>query len=253
MSCTVLAYLPSLLLCWRTCISNSAAWLFATVHLSINPLSTRPHQDVVWYNNSWLGFLKILNYVPKEREKYTAKKWALTMSQLNVATAHRNYFRRNNLRILNFGNIHTFINRLKIHYLGPNWQLFRLERIAKFSYFILSTQNIKFHWIVMKIKKFLLPIWWYDRDLFPRSNKYNVVFVLNGLNVTAQNLNPLDMFLISCSKDSYKMHPWRWQDMILLSPSLISKMQKMWSILSWFNLLQCWRVKFFLSDTDYNA
>ena len=39
----------------------------------INPLSTRPHQDVVWYNNSWLGFLKILNYVPKEREKYTAK------------------------------------------------------------------------------------------------------------------------------------------------------------------------------------
>ena len=32
----------------------------------------------------------------------------------------------------------------------------------------------------MKIKKFLLPIWWYNRDLFPRSNKY-VVFVLNGL------------------------------------------------------------------------
>ena len=33
----------------------------------------------------------------------------------------------------------------------------------------------------MKIKKFLLPIWWYNRDLFPRSNKCNVVFVLNGL------------------------------------------------------------------------
>ena len=32
-----------------------------------------PHQTVVWCNNSWLGFLKILNYVPKEREKYTAK------------------------------------------------------------------------------------------------------------------------------------------------------------------------------------
>ena len=42
-------------------------------HLVYNPLSTRPHQNVVWYNNSWLGFLKILNYVPKEREKYTAK------------------------------------------------------------------------------------------------------------------------------------------------------------------------------------
>ena len=41
-------------------------------HNSFNPLSTRPHQNVAWYNNSWLGFLKILNYVPKEREKYIA-------------------------------------------------------------------------------------------------------------------------------------------------------------------------------------
>ena len=73
------------------------------------------------------------------------------------------------------------IQRLNITILGANWQLFRLERIAKCSYFILSTQNIKFHWIVMKIKKFLLPIWWYNRDLFPLRNKYNVVFVLNGL------------------------------------------------------------------------
>ena len=38
------------------------------------PLSTRPHPNVVWYNNSWSDFLNILNYVPKEREKYTAKK-----------------------------------------------------------------------------------------------------------------------------------------------------------------------------------
>ena len=37
------------------------------------------------------------------------------------------------------------IQRLKITILGANWQLFRLERIAKFSYFILSTQNIKFY------------------------------------------------------------------------------------------------------------
>ena len=28
---------------------------------ALNPFSTRPHQNVVWYNNSWLGFLKILN------------------------------------------------------------------------------------------------------------------------------------------------------------------------------------------------
>ena len=43
------------------------------------------------------------------------------------------------------------IQRLKITILGANWQLFGLERIAKCSYFILSTQNIKFYWFVMKI------------------------------------------------------------------------------------------------------
>ena len=33
------------------------------------------------------------------------------------------------------------IQRLKITILGANWQLFRLERIDKCSYFILFTQN----------------------------------------------------------------------------------------------------------------
>ena len=37
------------------------------------------------------------------------------------------------------------IQRLKITILGANWQLFRWERMAKCSYFILSTQNIKFY------------------------------------------------------------------------------------------------------------
>ena len=73
------------------------------------------------------------------------------------------------------------IQRLKITILGANWQLFRLERIAKCSYFILSTQNIKFYWFVMKIKKFMLPIWWYNRGVFPLGNKYFGVFVLNRL------------------------------------------------------------------------
>ena len=73
------------------------------------------------------------------------------------------------------------IQRLKITILGANWQLIRLERIAICSYFILSTQNIKFYWFVMKIKKFLLPIWCYNRGLFPLGNKYFGVFILNGL------------------------------------------------------------------------
>ena len=50
-----------------------------TLHTVFNPLSTRPHQNVglvyiYIYNNSWLGFLKILNYVPKERDKYHTAK-----------------------------------------------------------------------------------------------------------------------------------------------------------------------------------
>ena len=31
-------------------------------HMYFNPFSTTPHQNVVSYNNSWLGFLEILNY-----------------------------------------------------------------------------------------------------------------------------------------------------------------------------------------------
>ena len=109
------------------------------IHLHPFWFSTGPHQN----NKSWLGFLKILNYVPKEREKYTAKNKIICKSS--------NW---------------QHLQRLKITILDANWQLFRLERIAKCSYLILSTQNIKFYWFVMKIKKFMLPIWWYNRGCF---------------------------------------------------------------------------------------
>ena len=65
--------------------------------------------------------------------------------------------------------------RLKITILGANWQLFRLERIAKCSYFILSVDTkhqVLLISFVMKIKKFMLPIWWYNRGWFPLGNKY---------------------------------------------------------------------------------
>lgn len=35
-------------------------------------------------------------------------------------------------------------------------------------------------WQIYENKEILLPIWWYNRDLFVLSNKY-VVFVFNGL------------------------------------------------------------------------
>ena len=134
----------------------------------VNPFSTRPHQNVVWYNDSWLGFSKNSEFCTKRKRNIFCKKWAL-MCQLNVAMAHRNYFRQK--KICESSNW-QHIQRLKINILGAIWHLFRLEKIAKCSYFILSTQNIKFYWFVMKIKTFLLLIWWYKRGLFPLGNKY---------------------------------------------------------------------------------
>ena len=155
--------------------------IYVQAYVLVNPFSTRvtrPHQNAFWYNNSWLGYLKNSELCTKRERKIFCQKISPHLSQLNVAMAHRNYFRRNNLRILKLA---TYIQRLKITILGANWQLFRLERIAKCSYFILCTQNIKFYWFVMNIKKLLLPIWWYNRGLLPLGNKYFGVFVLNGL------------------------------------------------------------------------
>ena len=78
----------------------------------------------------------------KKETNFLQKKMSPHLSELNVAMAHRNYFRRNNAcKSSNWQHI----QRLKITIPGANWQLFRLERIAKCSYFILSTQNIKFY------------------------------------------------------------------------------------------------------------
>ena len=62
------------------------------------------------------------------------------LSQLNVAMAHRNYFRRNNLQILKLATY----TEIEDHYFRCKLATLDLESIAKCSYFILSTQNIKF-------------------------------------------------------------------------------------------------------------
>ena len=71
----------------------------------------------------------------QKKKKNILQKMSPHLSQLNVAMAHNNYFRRNNLRIL---KLPTYTN-IEDHYFRCNWQLFRLERNAKFSYFSLST------------------------------------------------------------------------------------------------------------------
>ena len=87
-------------------MSHEASICSVTCNMQFNSLSTRPHQSVVWYNNSWLGFFFILNHVPKERENFV-QKMSPHLSQLNVAMAHRNYFRQNNLQILKLATYTT--------------------------------------------------------------------------------------------------------------------------------------------------
>ena len=95
---------------WKWKVNNTCVVI---LNCRFNPFSTRPHQNAFWYNYSWLD---LLNYVPKEREKKFCKKWALIF-QLNVAMAHRNYFRQNNLWILKlatYTNIEDHYSRCKL-------------------------------------------------------------------------------------------------------------------------------------------
>ena len=122
----------------------------------------------------------------QKKEEHFLQKMSSNLSQLNIAMGHRDLFltRANNNLEKSSGPGQHYVQRLKITNLGATWQLSRSERIANCSYFILSTQNIKFYWFVMKIKKFLLPILWYNRGSFPLRNKHFGVFVLNGLSKT---------------------------------------------------------------------
>ena len=113
----------------------------------------------------------------QEKEKNILQKMSPHLSQLNVVMAHRHDFRRNNLWILKLATY----TKIEDHYSRCKLATFQIRNDWQCSYFILSTQNIKFHWIVMKIKKFMLPIWWYNRGSFPLGNKYFGVFMLNGL------------------------------------------------------------------------
>ena len=146
------------------------------------------------------------------------------LSQWNVVIAHRNYLGEIICKSSNWQHIQI----LKITILGANWQLFRLERIAKCSYFILSTQNIKFYWFVMKIKKFMLPIW-YNRGLFPLRNKYLWVFVLNGLMLRSYGLGTLADCLPPERHNSGLLNECRH---LLYFPKIQSCNTKFWAIQS---------------------
>ena len=85
----------------------------------------------------------------QKKEKIFIQKMSPHLSQLNIVITHRNYSRQNNLQILKlamYAKIEDCYSECK------------LARMAKCSYFILFTQNMKFYRFVIKIKKFVLPI-----------------------------------------------------------------------------------------------
>ena len=78
----------------------------------------------------------------QKKEKNVLPNMSTRLSQLNVGMAHTGIVLG---EIICESSNWQYVQILKITILRATWQLFRLERIAKCSYFILSTQNIKFY------------------------------------------------------------------------------------------------------------
>ena len=79
--------------------------------------------------------------LPEERENFTAKN-ELSFVTVNCCDGSIGIILD---EIICESSNWQHIQRMKITILGANWQIFRLKRITKCSYFILSTQNIKFY------------------------------------------------------------------------------------------------------------
>lgn len=75
-----------------------------------------------------------------KKEKNILQEMRPHLSEVNVAMVHENFFRRYNLKFLKLA---TYL-KIEDQYFRCKLATFKLERIAKCSYFILSTQNIKF-------------------------------------------------------------------------------------------------------------
>ena len=84
------------------------------------------------------------------------------------------------------------IQRLKITTLGANWQLFRLERIAKCSYFILSTHTSS-----------STDLWWKYRNFCCQFDDTIEVYLLLGINIWGLRSEWVNEFMhLSLSKVS---------------------------------------------------
>ena len=155
-----------------------------------------------------------------QKKEKNLQKLSPHLSQLNVAMTHRNYFRRNNLQVLNwqqYTKIADHYSRCKLatFLIGKDCQMF-------IFYFVNTKHQVL---LICNENRFLLPIWWYNRGLFPLGigNKYFGVFVLNGLMSIA-------LYTFSWSKSFIKhmmcnyFHIWsihtkEWCTLTFFSPS----------------------------------
>ena len=90
----------------------------------------------------------------QKKEKNILQNMSPHLSQLNVAMAHRNYFRRNNLRILKLATYtkiedHYFRCKLATFYIGKDCQMF-------IFYFIYTKHQVLL--ICNENKEIMLPI-----------------------------------------------------------------------------------------------
>ena len=85
---------------WLYNVSSNNLGNFCFVLLLTHWALDHMKQNVVWYNNSWLGFLKNYELCTKRKRKIYCKHMSPHLSQLNVAMANRNYYRQNNLWIV---------------------------------------------------------------------------------------------------------------------------------------------------------
>ena len=77
----------------------------------------------------------------QRKRKIFCKKMSPHLSQLNVAMAHRNYFRRNNVRILKLATY----TKIEDHYSRCKLATFLDWKGPPNVHVILSAQNIKFY------------------------------------------------------------------------------------------------------------
>ena len=77
----------------------------------------------------------------QKKEKDYLQKMSPHLSRVNVAMAHRNYFRRNNLRILKLATY----TKIEDHYSRCKLATFKIGKDCQMFIFYFATQNIKFY------------------------------------------------------------------------------------------------------------